>query len=154
VRPVRLGYRRIVGTYTEQIRIEAPPRVVYAYRLDFSNLPDYNPSVVDFRQTRGGLGVGAEYEFRVRIAGFYRVPVRLVVVEADEPRLIVVALEAMFDAVERCRFEPDGDGTLLTVATAIETRGGPLAPLIDRLFAIPTGRRQVRRELQLMRRAL
>jgi hypothetical protein len=143
-----------MGTYTEEIRVAAPPGVAYAYRLDFSNLPDYNPKVADLRQTGGGVGVGAAYEFRVRIAGLYRAPVRLRVVEANEPSLIVVELDALFNGVEQCRFEPDGAGTLLTFTTTIETKGGPLAPLLDRLFVIPSGRRQVRGELQLMRRAL
>jgi hypothetical protein len=143
-----------VGTYTEEIRVAAPPRIAYAYRLDFSNLPAYNPKVADLRQTAGGVGVGAEYEFRIRIAGLYRAPVRLRVVEAKEPSLIVVEIDALFDAVERCRFEPDGAGTRLTFTTAVETKGGPLAPLVDRLFVLPSGRSQVRSELERMRRAL
>jgi hypothetical protein len=143
-----------VGTYTEEIRVAAPPGVAYAYRLDFSNLPAYNPTVADLRQTAGGPGVGAEYEFRVRIAGLYRAPVRLRVVEADEPSRIVVELEALFGAVEECRFEPDGAGTRLTITTSVETKGGPLAPLLDRLFVLPTGRCQLRAELLRLRRAL
>jgi len=140
--------------WTEGCRIAAPPAVVWAYRLDFGNLPAYNPDVSDLRQTAGaGPGAGSRYEFRVKI-GFTRMRSRLFVREATEPSSITVDIESVVGATEVCRFEPDGAGTRVTFDTTIHVPGGALGALLAWPLVVPSGRRQTRRELVLMQRAL
>ena len=51
----------------ESIEITSPPEAVWRYRLDYTNLPDYNPSVSALERVDDAeaLGVGARYRFRV-----------------------------------------------------------------------------------------
>src|SRR5947207_1249359 len=55
--------------FAEDIEIGAPVDAVYAYRLEFMNLPEYNPNVSNLRRTDRGaeLGAGAEYAFDISI---------------------------------------------------------------------------------------
>jgi uncharacterized protein YndB with AHSA1/START domain len=51
----------------ESIEIAAPPELVWAYRLDYTTLPDYNPLVRPLERVDKGdaPGVGASYRFQV-----------------------------------------------------------------------------------------
>jgi len=143
-----------VTRWTEGCHIAAPPAVVWAYRLDFGNLPAYNPDVSELRQVTGvGAGVGSRYEFLVKI-GLTRMRSSLLVREATEPSSITVQIESVVRATEVCRFEPEGAGTRVTFDTAIHVPGGALGALLAWPLVVPSGRRQTRRELVLMRRAL
>jgi len=139
--------------WTERCRIGAPPPVVWAYRLDFRNLAAYNPDVSELRQVVGtGPGVGSRYEFRVKV-GPARIRSTLVVREAIEPSSITVEIASAVAATEVCRFEPEAGGTGVTFETTVHVPGGALAVLAWPLV-VPSGRRQTRRELALMKRAL
>lgn len=133
-----------VATYAASKALAVAPEEAYAYRLDFTNLPSYNPDVTGLAHAGSG-----EYTFRLRI-GPLRVPVRLKVTEAHAPERIRCEIDAFMPAVEVCEFEATGGGTLLTFTTTVDSRSGPLRPLVDRFFVIPNGLRQVRRELDLI----
>ncbi|MCC7076289.1 MAG: SRPBCC family protein [Acidimicrobiia bacterium] len=138
-----------MAVYTETKLMEASIEDVYAYRLDFLNLADYNPDVRDVERTTQETGAGAEYRFRIRVLAI-RPWATLRVREAVKPTRIEVDIESMFDANEVCEFDEVDDGTRVTFTTTVHTTFGPLSGLLDRLFVIPQGRRQTRRELDLI----
>lgn len=82
-------------------RIAAPPDVVWAYRLDFSNLPAYNPTVVDLEQIHpaGPEGIGAEYRFDL-VHEDARHEVVLRVVASEPGRLVAIELGGALPARE------------------------------------------------------
>jgi uncharacterized protein YndB with AHSA1/START domain len=100
--------------------IAAPADKVFAYRLDFTNLPDYNPNVSNLRRIDGGTqpGPGAEYWFNITLPGFdapLTCPIK--VLEADPPNRIVFDTgmvsenEPNYFTREVCKFESEGEGT-------------------------------------------
>jgi len=100
--------------------IAAPIDKVFAYRLDFNNLPDYNPNVSNLRRVDTGMdpGPGAEYLFNIVLPGFdgaLTCPIR--VLEAEPPDRIVFETGMVDDSGpnyftrEICSFRPENDGT-------------------------------------------
>ncbi|MCA1833398.1 MAG: SRPBCC family protein [Actinomycetota bacterium] len=96
---------------SESAEIAATVEDVFSYRLDFMNLPAYNPSVTNMRRTDAGTepGPGAEYLFDLRLPGTdtpMETPLR--VLEADAPKRIVFETGPGFMAREVCTFESNG----------------------------------------------
>ena len=96
-----------------------PAETVWRYRLDFSNLPEYNPDVSDVTRTGegdpggvgGALGPGARYSFQLADA---RAPggsqgVELWLVDAVEPTLVSAGMIGGTEAYEEFVVRP-GDG--------------------------------------------
>lgn len=133
-----------MARYSVERYLDVAPEVAYAYRRDFTNLPRYNPDVVDLVTVDERT-----YRFKLRM-GPLRIPVTLGVTEEDPPHRLVCTIDVFMPAVEECRFEPTPAGTRLTFTTEVDSRSGPLKSLVDRLFVVPNGLRQVRRELDLM----
>jgi uncharacterized membrane protein len=148
-----------VATLVESTVIHAPPERVYDYRLALENLPRYNGDVSDLARA---AGEPPTWRFRVRLAPGVRWPCRLTVVEAARPHRIRFAMESLMRAEEVCTFEPVPSlgpsgvrmATRLRFETTVATPGGPLAPLLDAAFVVPVARKQIRRELQSMKRQL
>jgi hypothetical protein len=94
---------------------------------------------------------GAAYRFRIKLLGF-RPWADLRVIEAVRPKRIVVEIDvrSLFEAEEVFEFEEAADGTNISVTITVRTRLGPLNGFVDRLFTVPSGSRQLRRELDLM----
>ena len=97
-----------------------PAAVVWAYRLDFANLPEYNPDVSDLvrvadgaKDGAGGVcGVGARYTFGLadpRQPGRTQ-PVELWAEEIVEPTLVAAGMSGGSDAYEEFVVTPDSDG--------------------------------------------
>lgn len=135
-----------MASYVAERIIAVDPGTAYEFRRDFSNLPLYNPDVVDFEPVSGD---GVAFTFKLRL-GPFRIPVTLRVTEEDPPRRLVCEIDAVMPAVEECTFTPHPDGTAVTFRTEVDSRSGPLRPLVDRVFVIPNGTRQVCRELEMM----
>ena len=86
------------------------PRDVWLYRLDFANLPEYNPDVsgvarveVGAAEGAGGmLGTGARYTFRLADARQEGVshPVELWLVDVVEPSLVAAGMAGGSEAYE------------------------------------------------------
>ncbi len=78
---------------------------IWRFRLDFSNLPFYNPSVsaveriADGRGDGGALGPGAKWRFDLDIAGTTH-PVDLTVRSTVEGREVVATMEGALRAEE------------------------------------------------------
>ena len=140
--------------YAESIDIAAPPSEVFAYRLDFTTLAEYNPHVKNVRQTKlSGPGVGAEYVFDLMLPGAsepMETPIR--VLEADGPLRVVIETGPGYIAREICTFDPVGDGTRITFDTVLTFPGE-----LDEGSAKAVegqGREQARLELDLMKKNL
>jgi hypothetical protein len=103
-----------------------PPAVVWQYRLDFDNLPAYNPDVTNVRRVKDGdpdgvggvWGPGARYAFELadpRQPGQTH-PIELWPVEAVEPTLVAAGMSGGSDAYEEFVVEPrDGGGCEATL---------------------------------------
>jgi hypothetical protein len=105
----------------------APAEAVWAYRLDFANLPAYNPDVRGVTRVADGaadsvggvLGPGARYTFGLTDARRPGVtqPIELWIVEAVSPTLVTAAMTGGSDAYEEFVVRPLNDGGCEAVLT-------------------------------------
>ncbi len=112
----------------------APAIEVWRYRLDFTNLPEYNPDVSvveriaegDPGGTAGVLGPGARYTFRLADPSKPGVthPVELWPVTVVEPTLVAAAMTGASDAYEEFTVLPVGEGATGAGAGAGASAGG------------------------------
>ncbi len=98
----------------------ALPETVWAYRLDFANLPGYNPDVSDVARIADGngdgpggvLGPGARYSFALadpRKPDVHH-PVELWTVETVFPTLVAAGMSGGNDAYEEFVVQPRAAG--------------------------------------------
>jgi uncharacterized protein YndB with AHSA1/START domain len=141
-----------MGSFVATTVIDAPIERVFDYRLEVRNLPRYNPDVSELRALFDGPpAVGSTYELKVKIAPLLRLGCRLRISRIERPHMLEFAMTSLLDAREVCSFESIESGrTRLRFETHVATPGGPLSGLLDVLFVVPAGRRQVARELELM----
>lgn len=97
-----------------------PAETVWRYRLDFSNLPQYNPDVSGVERVRDGaadavggtLGPGARYAFGLadgRQPGTSN-PIELWIIEAEEPTLVTAGMAGGNEAYEEFVIRPLDEG--------------------------------------------
>jgi Polyketide cyclase / dehydrase and lipid transport len=140
-----------------------PADVVWGYRLDFANLPEYNPDVSGVQRVRdgdaGGVGgvhgPGARYAFTLAdpLQPGEGHPVELWIVEAAQPTLVAAGMkggsEAYEEFVVRSRDDGGCNATLtlwLTLPDGIDA---------DMAAAAATGSlEQIRKEVRLMKEVL
>lgn len=86
--------------------VPASPDVVWAYRLDFSHLPEYNPDVVDLQQVRpaNADGTGAQYRFDLVHDGA-RHPILLTVTTSEPGQRVGIELAGELPAREELMIE-------------------------------------------------
>jgi uncharacterized protein YndB with AHSA1/START domain len=104
---------RSLSTRAER-HIAAAPHDIWAYRLDFLHLPEYNPSVRGIEQLahRGPDGSGAHYRFDL-IADDGSHPVDLRVIRSVPGQLVAIELGGELPAEEEFTVsapEPGGTG--------------------------------------------
>jgi hypothetical protein len=88
-----------VGRFAASAFVEAPCERVFDYRLNVLNLPDYNAAVTHLCALQSGpASEGAEYEFRLRLAGGLHVPVRLTIRSVERPRRIGLLIKERLSA--------------------------------------------------------
>jgi hypothetical protein len=140
--------------YSETIDIAAPIERVYAYRLDFFNLPDYNPGVSNFRQVAGdGPGVGAEYLFDlVMMEGAPPMETPIKVIDAREPDLVVFDTGPGYIARETCTFSKTASGTHAEFAYTVTIPGE--IDDVSRDAVVKQGSEAARGELEMIKRKL
>jgi len=142
----------------EAVEIDAPANEVWAYRLDFTRLPEYNPDVVDVTRDRPGDGAGghrgsgARYRFTLNTAHGPH-PVVLTVTAVEEGREVSATMDGAMRATETFRVTPLGPRRCravlalwleLPVGISEEVAGG----------IVEGGQRQIRGELDRMQAAL
>ena len=142
------------------------PRDVWLYRLDFANLPEYNPDVsgvarveVGAAEGAGGmLGTGARYTFRLADARQEGVshPVELWLVDVVEPSLVAAGMaggsEAYEEFVVRAVDAVEGGGCEVTLTLWVRLPDG----LPDDVVAAAAAGslEQIRKEVRLMKEVL
>ena len=123
---------RYIGKVTSQKPIEE----VFAYRADFSNAAEWDPSSTESKAlSGGGPAVGARYGVTSEFLG-REVPLTYEIVEMDAPRRVVLRAET--DAVTSrdemtFRAIPDG-GTELTYDADLRLKGA--RRLLDPAFGV------------------
>jgi hypothetical protein len=140
-----------------------PAETVWAYRLDFANLPDYNPDVQDVTrvadgQDEGGAGVhgpGARYTFGLadpRRPGRYQ-PIELWTVEAVAPTLVAAGMSGGSEAYEEFVVRPrDGGGCEATLTLWVTLPDGLSEDIVA--AAAAGSLEQISKELRLMQQLL
>jgi hypothetical protein len=140
-----------------------PPGAVWALRLNFANLPDYNPDVTDVERVHDGdpggaggiCGPGARYRFQLadtRRPGRTR-GVELWCEEVEEPTLVVAAMVGGNEAYEEFLITPLGPDASRATLTLWVTLPDGLAP--EAHEAVAAGSlAQIDKELVLMKQIL
>jgi hypothetical protein len=137
-----------------------PASEVWSFRLDFANLPAYNPDVSEVTRTSDGSGVGgtlgpgARYQFGMADPRHpdQTHPVELWIVEAEQDALVTAGMQGGSEAYEEFVVVPSNDGCTATLTLWVSTPEGLPA---DTVAAIGKhGRRQIEMELALMQEVL
>ena len=140
-----------------------PAETVWAYRLDFANLPGYNPDVSDVERVEDGKsdgvggvhGPGARYRFRLADAQRPGVghPVELWTVEAESPTLVAAGMNGGNEAYEEFVVRPLGGGGCEATLTLWVTLPDGLPDDVV-VAAVAASSDQISRELRLMKEML
>jgi hypothetical protein len=140
-----------------------PPEAVWAYRLDFANLPGYNPDVSGVQRVAdgpaGGVGgvhgPGARYAFGLadpRRPGVHH-PVELWIVEAVAPSLVAAGMAGASEAYEEFVVRPLAAGGCDATLTLWVTLPDGLSEDV-RAAAAAGSLDQITKELRLMKEVL
>jgi hypothetical protein len=151
-------------TAVAEAAFAVPAGVVWRYRLDFANLPEYNPDVSAVRRVAegdaggvGGIhGPGARYSFALADAfePGQSHPVELWVVDAAEPTLVAARMGgADTEAYEEFVVRPRGDDGCEAILTLWLTLPDDVGD--DLAAAAAAGSlEQIRKEVRLMKEVL
>ncbi len=136
---------------------------MWRYRLDFSNLPEYNPDVSGVERVRDGavgdigdgLGPGARYAFGLadpRRPGTTQ-PVELWIIEAVEPTLVTAGMAGGSEAYEEFVVNPlDDTHCEATLTLWLMLPGGLDERTVAAAAAGALG--QIEKEVRLMKEVL
>ncbi len=141
----------------------APASAVWAYRLDFTNLPGYNPDVSDVERIHDGdssgvggvCGAGARYAFQladpVRAGATH--PVELWTTAAVEPTLVAAGMNGGTEAYEEFVVSPlEGGGCTATLTLWVMLPKGLDEKV--REAAAASSLEQISKEMRLMKEFL
>ena len=140
----------------------AAAETVWAYRLDFANLPEYNPDVRDVTRVADGSGEaaggvhgpGARYTFDLadpRRPGVYQ-PIELWTVQALAPTLVAAGMSGGSEAYEEFVVEPFGGGCRATLTLWVTLPDGLSEEVVA--AAAAGSLRSISEELRLMKEVL
>lgn len=139
-----------------------PAETVWQYRLDFSNLPEYNPDVSNVTRTQEGQsirgggtnGPGARYSFTM--AGPQEQasqPVELWIIDAVHPTMVAAGMKGGSEAYEEFVILPKGEdaceATLMLWILLPDGLGDDVVAA-----AAASGLAQIEKEMRLMKEAL
>jgi hypothetical protein len=140
-----------------------PADVVWAYRLDFANLPEYNPDVSGLERVSDGAqgavggvcGVGARYTFGLadpRQPGRTQ-PVELWAEDVVKPTLVAAGMSGGSDAYEEFVVTPSAEGGCSATLTLWVTMPDGLSEEI-RAMAAAASLESISKEMRLMKEVL
>jgi len=150
----------LTPTAVESETFSCTAQAVWSYRLDFANLPDYNPDVSGVERVQDGdgvggiLGSGARYRFNLtdpRRPGSSQ-PVELWIVDVEEPVMVAAEMLGGNEAYEEFMVESHPDGCRATLSLWVTLPDGLDAATLQRATA--GSRAQIRKELDLMKDVL
>jgi Polyketide cyclase / dehydrase and lipid transport len=153
----------VAPTAVASAAFTVPPETVWAYRLDFANLPGYNPDVRDVvriadgrEDATGGVhGPGARYSFELsdpRRPGTFQ-PIELWIVEAVAPALVIAGMSGGSDAYEEFAVVPrDGGGCEATLTLWVTLPDGLSEDIVASAAAGSLD--SISKELRLMKQNL
>ena len=105
------------------IVIGLPVGDVFSYVSEPANLPSWQPAVLEVRRPEGGIAVGGRFgETRNFVGKRFQTTVEIVELERDKVFAIRV-VDGPLPLTIRHVFEPEGDGTRLTIVGEAELRG-------------------------------
>lgn len=135
-----------MGHVSQTVRVDAPIDVAWAVGRDANRIPEWNTTVVSVKDISGPLDqVGAAYTAISKIVGRpLEVAWRVERVEPMRLGEAVATAPGGGNARTRVRYEPDGDGTRMTVDVDYELPGGFLGGVVDKLFAERAMERDIR----------
>ena len=151
----------LAPTAVASATFSVPADVVWSYRLDFANLPEYNPDVSGLERVADGdsvggvCGVGARYTFGLadpRRPGRTQ-PVELWAEEVVAPTLVAAGMSGGSDAYEEFVVAPvEGGGCSATLTLWVQLPDG----LSDevRAAAAAASLESISKELRLMKEIL
>jgi hypothetical protein len=157
------GHPDATPTAIASATFSVPAEAVWAYRLDFSNLPEYNPDVTDVARVHDGdpagvgglLGAGARYTFQLadpRRPGSTQ-PVELWAAEVTKPSLVAAGMHGGNEAYEEFVVTPhDGGGCSATLTLWVTLPAG----LSEQILAAAAAGSldSISKELRLMKEIL
>ncbi len=135
--------------------IEAGAQQIWAYRLDFLHLPEYNPDVHDIERVAGDSpgAPGATYRFDL-VTGSRSSPVELRVTEAIPARLVSIEMDGALRAEETFSVSPapgqDGGRERCLVAIALTLFVPDHFPPANDRAMVANGETQIAGELDRM----
>jgi hypothetical protein len=143
---------------TVQRELAATPAEIWAYRLDFRNLPAYNPDVKNLERVVDGDadGVGATYRFEL-VSPRGAFPVELEVTRTEPDRVVAIEMRGALPAAEVFTVEAldaDGDQPRSSVTVALTLRIPDEYPADSDDSLLASGIRQLDDELEAMGNAL
>jgi Polyketide cyclase / dehydrase and lipid transport len=143
---------------TVQREMAATPAEIWAYRLDFRNLPAYNPDVrnLELVSEGDGDGVGAAYGFDL-VGPRGAFPIELEVTRTEPDRVVAIEMRGVLPAAEVFTVEPletDGDDPRSSVSIALTLRIPDEFPANGDDDLLASGVRQMGDELDAMAASL
>jgi uncharacterized protein YndB with AHSA1/START domain len=131
----------------EEGRVGAPPDVVYRCIADHEQHRKFlPPAFSDFRIESGGVGAGTVTTFKVKAGGGSRA--FRMRVEEPEPGRLMTESDANSDLVTTWTVTPDGEGSLVEIATTWDAKG--IVGFFERLLAPRAMRSLYAEELELL----
>lgn len=140
----------------EHVDIAVPPGTVWRYRLDFANLPAYNPHVSGLARVADGdgaggpLGTGARYRFDLQTSEGPH-PVELTVTEVVEPTTVAATMASAMSADEVFTVSPLDEATASHATLILWLHLPDGLDETTSAAMLASGRAQIRSELDLMR---
>jgi hypothetical protein len=143
------------------LRMQARPEDVYAVVADVTRTPEFSPEILECTWLDGATGpaVGARFKARNKVPNRPSWHNKPVVTVVDPGREFAFARTEPFGGtVEwRYRFDPDGDGTLVTESYEVTRRMSPVGWFVigvlfarkDRRSDLRTGMEQTLQRLQV-----
>ena len=136
---------------------------MWQYRLDFSNLSEYNPDVSNVTRTEEGesggaagpYGPGARYSFTMAGAGDPEAgqPVELWIIDAVHPTLVAAGMKGAAEAYEEFVVLPQGEKACEATLMLWVTLPDGLTDEV-RAAAVAGGQTQIDKEMRLMKEVL
>lgn len=119
------------------IHIDAPPEVVWSVGRDPARIPEWNTTAVSVKDVSGSLDApGSRFTVVSKIAG-RPLDITWTIEEVEPPRYFVATASTPLGggARQRVDYEPEGDGTRVTIDMEYELAPGLLGQFLSKVFA-------------------